>query len=229
LETDLYQGLNRIKNPYYDGQGYAHHIINPTTFNNMETRITQALGYSAQGVIPDWMTSVQEDKTVLGFRHALVLAYTKPGQAKKIAWRMSDAGLDPIGIRFVADRYILDNSLSRHFNIGNRAFVPGAETTFNHLPHNAHPAGKTNFDQDGTRFFDRRDPPGYVPPPAPEPWMRNTAYAINSRVEYQNQYYSARMAVDPDSQFRADRWQRMDPLEITGGTYLKFPQLSIFS
>jgi hypothetical protein len=229
LETDLYQGSNRIKNPYYDDRGQVHHIINPTTFNNMESRITQALGYSAQGVIPDWMTSVQEDKTVLGFRHTLVLAYTKPGQAKKIAWRMSDAGLDPIGIRFVADRYVLDNSLSRYFSIGNRAFVPGAETTFNHLPHNAHPAGKTNFDQDGTRFFDRRDPPGHVPPPAPEPWMRNTAYAINSQVEYQNQYYSARTAVDPDSQFRADHWQRMDPLEITGGTYLKFPQLSIFS
>jgi len=229
LETDLYQGSNLIRNPYYDDRGQPHHIINPTTFNNMESRITQALGYSAQGVIPDWMTSVQEDKTVLGFRHTLVLAYTKPGQAKKIAWRMTDAGLNPIGITFTADRYILDNSLSRHFNIDNRSFVPGAETTFNQLSHNAHPAGRTNFDQDGTRFFDHRDPAGRVPLPVPDPWMRDTAYAINSRVQYQNQYYSARTAVDPDSQFRVDRWQRMDPLEITGGTYLKFPQLSIFS
>jgi hypothetical protein len=128
--------INHIANPYYDPQGTGHYVINPNTFDNMETRISQNLGYSAQGVIPDWMTSVQEDKTVLGFKRALVLAYTKPGQSKKIAYRMRDRGIELTGTNYTVDRYAVDNTLSSYYNITNQAFLPSRETTFDYLSQN---------------------------------------------------------------------------------------------
>jgi hypothetical protein len=91
------------------------------------------LGYSAQGVIPDWMTSVQEDKTVLGFKRAVVLAYTKPGEAKKIAWRIQNKGISLNTITFTADRYVLDNALSTNYDIDKQVFLSSRETTFDYL------------------------------------------------------------------------------------------------
>lgn len=132
-ETNLYGGINAVKNPYYDARGNEHHVLNPNTFDNMESRISQNLGYSAQGVIPDWMTSVQEDKTVLGFKRAIVLAYTKPGEAKKIAWRIQNKGISLNAINFVADRYTLDNTLSEYYKIPTATFVASRQTTFDYL------------------------------------------------------------------------------------------------
>lgn len=133
LETDLYYGLNKIRYPYYDTTGNAYHTLDPNTFDNMETRISSNLGYSAQGVIPDWMTSVQEDKTVLGFKRAVVLAYTKPGEAKKIAWRIQNKGISLNTITFTADRYVLDNVLSTNYDIDKQVFLSSRETTFDYL------------------------------------------------------------------------------------------------
>jgi hypothetical protein len=135
IETDLRGSTNHITNPYYDPQGVAHYVINPNTFNNMETRIRQNLGYSAQGVIPDWMTSVQEDKSVIGFKRVLVLAYTNPGEAKKIAWRLQDRGIDLATNAFnlTLDRYLVDNTLSSSYDIAKQSFVPSRETTFDYL------------------------------------------------------------------------------------------------
>jgi len=133
IETNLLYGLNKIKNPYIDAQGELYNILNPDTFDNMETRIVAALGYSARGVIPDWMTSVQEDKTVLGFKRAMVLAYTKPGESKKIAWRIKDKGISLGVINFTADRYLLDNALSTNYDLVKQVFKPSRETTFDNL------------------------------------------------------------------------------------------------
>jgi hypothetical protein len=133
LETDLFYGLNKIRYPYYDALGASYHVLDPNTFDNMETRISSNLGYSAQGVIPDWMTSVQEDKTVLGFKRAVVLAYTKPGEAKKIAWRIQNKGISMNTITFTADRYVLDNALSTNYDIDKQVFLSSRETTFDYL------------------------------------------------------------------------------------------------
>ena len=133
LESNLIGGVNRITNPYYDSAGQSHYIINPNTFDNMVTRISQNLGYSAQGIIPDWMTSVQPDKTVIGFTRALVLAYTKPGESRKIAYRMQDRGISLTGVNYTIDRYLLDNTLSRYYNIDKQSFLSSRETTFDYL------------------------------------------------------------------------------------------------
>jgi hypothetical protein len=133
LETDLLYGINHITYPYYDPMGNTYHVLDPNTFNNMEARVSSTLGYSAQGVIPDWMTSVQENKTVLGFKRVVVLAYTKPGESKKIAWRIQNKGISLNTITFTADRYVLDNVLSANYNIDKQVFIPSRETTFDYL------------------------------------------------------------------------------------------------
>lgn len=134
LETNLLTDtLNRIKNPHIGKDGTPHYMLMPNSFENMQTRIESALGYSARGVLPDWMTSVQEDKTILGFKRAVVLAYTKPGESKKIAYRIKNRGINLNVINFVADRYLLDNKLTEHYDIQENVFVSGRETTFDYL------------------------------------------------------------------------------------------------
>lgn len=133
IETNLLtSNLSKITNPYIDSLGNSKSLLFPNTFDNMQTRV-EALGYSAQGVIPDWMTSVQEDKTVLGFKRALVLAYTLPGQSKTIAYRIKNRGIDFNIINFGIDRYLLDNALSANYNIEEQSFANGRETTFDVL------------------------------------------------------------------------------------------------
>jgi hypothetical protein len=119
--------------PYIDEEGLEHSVIYPNTFGNMSQNIINSLGYRARGVFPDWMTSVQPDKSVLGFKRAIVLAYTIPGASKLIAYRLKERGFAFNDIEFTIDRYQLDNSLSRYFDIDRRRFLPSKETTFDRL------------------------------------------------------------------------------------------------
>jgi hypothetical protein len=107
--------------------------IYPNTFENMNKRIIDNLGYSARGVFPQWMLDVQEDKRVLGFQRAVVLAYTVPGASKLIAYRLRSNNIRFGNIDFEVDRYQLDNVLTKNFEIANNRFTPSEETTFDRL------------------------------------------------------------------------------------------------
>jgi len=120
-------------NKYIDEQGVEYDTIYPNTFENMNTRVINSLGYSARGVFPDWMLSVQEDKTVIGFKRAVVLAYTVPGASKLIAYRLKSNNVSFSKIEFVVDRYQLDNVLSKNFDIPQNQFLPSEETTYDRL------------------------------------------------------------------------------------------------
>lgn len=119
--------------PYIDENGIEHNVIYPSTFSNMSQNISNNLGYRARGVFPDWMTSVQPDKNVLGFRRAVVLAYTIPGAAKLIAYRLRSRNIRFDDIQFTIDRYQLDNALSKNYNTQLGSFVNSKETTFDRL------------------------------------------------------------------------------------------------
>lgn len=119
-------------NPFIDN-GAEYSLLYPNSLENMEYRITQNIGYTARGLLPEWMTSVQPDKTVLGFTRAVVLAYTVPGASKLIAYRLKNNGIQFNLIDFVVDRYNLDNNLSQYYDTNTDEFIAGAETTFDHL------------------------------------------------------------------------------------------------
>lgn len=120
--------------PYYDEFGSAFEIAYPNAFDNMRSQIVEGIGYENKGALPDWMTSKQEDGRVLGFKRAVVLAYTQPGESKKIAYRLQQSGFNFNELDFTVDRYQVDNSYSENYDTSVDRFISSQETTFDRYP-----------------------------------------------------------------------------------------------
>jgi hypothetical protein len=86
--------------------------IYPNSFPNMVQRVGDGIGYENRSILPSWMTSRQENGTVLGFTRALILAYVKPGKGKECVYRLKQTNPDFNLIDFTVDRYELDQVLS---------------------------------------------------------------------------------------------------------------------
>lgn len=99
--------------------------VYPNSFPNMIKRLEQGIGYEDKGVLPKWMTSRQEDGTVLGFTRALVLFYTQPDQSKKIAFRTQQYLEQFKLIDFTIDRYEWDNTLSKNDYVPASGIITG--------------------------------------------------------------------------------------------------------
>lgn len=109
-----------IVNPFYDRQGNEYNFITPNAFGNMQNQMVSYIGYANKGALPPWMTSNQPTDdggfiAPLGFKRALVLAYTVPGAADKIAYRLRESRYELNQIDFTVDRYQLDNSYSDNY------------------------------------------------------------------------------------------------------------------
>ncbi len=126
-------GSISTKNPYFTAKGERLTKMTPNSYYLMQKRITDAIDYSNKGALPDWMTAQQEKGQVLGLTRAIVLAYTVPGAAKLIAYRLRANGIVFNNLNFDVDRYILDNQLSKHFDVTAGKFTPAKETTFDRL------------------------------------------------------------------------------------------------
>jgi len=118
-------------NSYHDS--IIGKTIYPNSFDNMASVITGTTGYAKIGAMPDWMTSPQANKKVLGFTRAIVLAYTVPGASSLIAYRLQANGITFNNINFVADRYDLDNVLTINYNLTTSSYNLGKETTFDRI------------------------------------------------------------------------------------------------
>lgn len=138
LTLDL---TNVIANPYIDSAGDEFKIVYPNTSDNMLARLENSIGYADQSSLPEWMTSNQPDstsankfKTPLGFVKASVIAYTKPGASKLIAYRLQNSGINFNNIQFTVDRYLIDNYYSTNFDTATQTYRSGREATFDYLP-----------------------------------------------------------------------------------------------
>jgi hypothetical protein len=132
---------NVIAHPYIDAEGGTHTIVHPNSSANMIADLEAGIGYADQSSLPPWMTSNQPNpgsKTTflhpLGFTKAVVVAYTKPGAAKLIAYRLKNAGINFSNIDFTVDRYEVDDYYTTNFNPVTDTYIPGKETTFDLLP-----------------------------------------------------------------------------------------------
>lgn len=105
--------------------------VYPNSFPNMIERLSNNVGYQDRGILPRWMTSRQDDGTVLGFTRALVLAYVNPGRSAEVAYRVRQAIEDFNLIDFTIDRYEWDNILSNNFIKTNEAVVGTGNITAN--------------------------------------------------------------------------------------------------
>lgn len=143
----------KIRNPWYDTQGNTvANVFYPHSFTNMRSAVSSNIGFSHQGILPDWMTSTQENGKVLGLTSAVVLAYTVPGASKLMAYRLQTAGLEFNEIDFVVDRYNLDNGLSKNFDTSISKFLPGRETTFDRIIRLSKPEFSIDFAVRGLTF-----------------------------------------------------------------------------
>jgi len=127
LEVNL-NGI--IANPYVNAQGQMFKIIYPNASADMIARLVSGVGYYDQSSLPDWMTSNQINPNnaatfnpPLGYTQAVVLAYTIPGAAELVAYRLRTAGINFQNIIFSIDRYSVDNYYSTNFKTVNRFTV----------------------------------------------------------------------------------------------------------
>lgn len=132
-----------INNPYIDATGNQYKIVHPNSSENMIAQLEAGIGYTDQSSLPPWMTSNQPNPSSkstflppLGYTKAVVVAYTIPGAAKLIAYRLKNAGLNFSSIDFTVDRYEVDDYYTANFDSFTGAYIKGKETTFDALPRN---------------------------------------------------------------------------------------------
>jgi hypothetical protein len=90
--------------------------VYPNSLQNMRDQVIDVVG-QVSNVLPRWMLSRQANGTVLGFTRAWVMAYTKPGQSGQIAYNIATQfGTQLNLVDFEADRYELDNFLTKNWN-----------------------------------------------------------------------------------------------------------------
>ena len=123
-----------ITNPYYDSANVAYYTAFPNSKENMSNVMISSIGYQNKGILPDWMTSRQPNGAQLGFKNAVVLAYTHPGCANLIAYRLNQREFEFNTIDFSVDRYQLDNVYSENYDITSNTFLTSSETTFDRYP-----------------------------------------------------------------------------------------------
>ena len=136
--------LNQFVTNYFNDSS-AFRYLYPNSFSHMQNKVGGTLGYSNRGALPDWMTSPQEDGRVLGFVPSMVLAYTKPGGANTIKYRLETSGYQLNNIAFTADRYQVDNSLSQYYDTENNRFLSSTETTFDVVPKAGNVVAAVNY------------------------------------------------------------------------------------
>ena len=112
------------------------------SFPNMATRIGDNIGYENRSILPKWMSSRQADGSVLGFKRALVMAYTLPGKSAEIAYRVGQIASDFNLIDFTVDRYEWDTVLSENFL---KSPVAGSGTITGNINSNIIVGNSTSF------------------------------------------------------------------------------------
>jgi hypothetical protein len=136
--------LSKNQNFYTMPNGSLLTEFTPNALGNMKNRIEETIGLANPSSLPQWMTSPQPDyenpgkfTSPIGYVRAVVLAYTIPGAAKLIAYRLKNANFSFNNIPFKTDRYQLDNYLTKNYDLNLGEFLPGVETTIDYLPSKA--------------------------------------------------------------------------------------------
>jgi hypothetical protein len=98
--------------------------VYPNSLQNMRDQVIDVVG-QISNVLPRWMLSRQANGRVLGFTPAWVIAYTKPGQSGQIAYNIqTQFGTQLNLVDFKADRYELDNFLTKNWDRAEQHWVP---------------------------------------------------------------------------------------------------------
>lgn len=118
--------------------------VYPNSLDNMRDQVIDQIG-QVSNRLPAWMTSKQEDGTVLGFTPAWVICYTQPGASKQIQYTIQQRFSGSLNaIDFIVDRLILEGKLTRYWTPFEDSTDTGSWAS----------AGATTFDTATTTFDD---------------------------------------------------------------------------
>jgi hypothetical protein len=102
--------------------------VYPNSLQNMRDQVIDVVG-QISNVLPRWMLSRQANGRVLGFTPAWVIAYTNPGQSGQIAYNIqTQFGTQLNLVDFKADRYELDNFLTKNWDRAEQHWIPQPPT-----------------------------------------------------------------------------------------------------
>jgi hypothetical protein len=110
--------------------------VYPNSLINMRDQVVDTVGQIAPPLtpaLPLWMTSKQEDGSVLGFTPAWVIAYVKPGEGGRVAYNIRTQFTQRLNsVDFKVDRYEIDRSMTWQWDpaTGQWDPPPPAATTF---------------------------------------------------------------------------------------------------
>ena len=110
--------------------------VYPNSLQDMRDQVIDVVG-QISNVLPRWMLSTQVNGRTLGFTPAWVIAYTKPGQSGQIAYNIqTQFGIQLNLVDFQADRYELDNLLTKNWDRADQHWIPSppSSTTFDYSP-----------------------------------------------------------------------------------------------
>jgi hypothetical protein len=124
--TNIYTSYASIQGQdYYTSlsPGYVRTLY-PNSLFNMRTRVGQVLGQEFDSsLLPQWMTSQQENGSTLGYTQAWVICYTKPGFADIVKNNINNSWKQPDGmpyrlnmINFRIDRFSVDKSITYNYD-----------------------------------------------------------------------------------------------------------------
>jgi hypothetical protein len=103
-------------------------VVYPNSLQDMRDQVIDVVG-QVSNVLPRWMLSRQVDGSVLGFTPAWVIAYTNPGQSGQIAYNIqTQFGAQLNQIDFEADRYEVDNYLTKNWDRAGQHWTPQPPT-----------------------------------------------------------------------------------------------------
>jgi hypothetical protein len=115
-------------------------IVYPNSLVNMRNQVIDVVGQIST-TLPAWMTSKQDNGSVLGFTPAWVIAYANPGCGNQLAYYIGEDFIPKLNtIDFEVDRYELDNLLTKHWNREEQQWGP------------PHPSTVTTFDYGSANY-----------------------------------------------------------------------------
>jgi hypothetical protein len=107
----------------------------------MKQQVLSQIPINSLVPLPQWMSCMQPDpNSISGFGPpighipAVILAYTQPGASELIAYRLKSDNVLFNKIEFVVDRYLLDNVLSKYYDINTKSYIPGNNCLFDQKP-----------------------------------------------------------------------------------------------
>jgi hypothetical protein len=114
--------------PIIDEDSTEIDLVYPNSLQNMRDQVIDVVG-QVSNVLPRWMLSTQVNGQILGFTRAWVIAYTNPGQSGQIAYNIqTQFGPQLNLVDFKADRYELDNFLTKNWDRGGQHWTPQPPT-----------------------------------------------------------------------------------------------------